>query len=239
MSLTQFRQRVPGPIKWALRPLKKLVTTKGREELLYWKTVPQPDPIARDDYYRRYLLGIAGERDDGYVAGKVIADFGCGPMGSLTWARSAVARIGVDVLADLYADEFRDAIRTHGMIYVKSTEKTVPLPSDYVDVMFTLNAMDHVDDFSTMCQELIRVIKPGGEFVGSFNLGEDPTLCEPQRLTEDVVREHLLSHLQIVSYRTAPRGPEENPYGVLLDGTGNQPIPPGQQGYLWVRARKP
>jgi SAM-dependent methyltransferase len=239
MSLTTLRQRVPGPIKWALRPLKKLVTTKGREELLYWKTVPQPDPTARDDYYRRYLLGIAGERDDSYVAGKVVADFGCGPMGSLTWARPAIARIGIDVLADLYADEFRDAIPSHGMIYVKSTEKTVPLPTDYVDVMFTLNAMDHVNDFPTMCKELIRVLKPGGEFVGSFNLGEDPTICEPQRLTEDVVREQLLRHLQIVSYRTAPRGPDDNPYGALLNGTGSQPIAAGQQGYLWVRARKP
>jgi SAM-dependent methyltransferase len=238
MSLTQLRQRVPGPIKWALRPLKRLVTTKGREELLYWKTVPQPDPVARDDYYRRYLLGIAGQTDDSYVAGKVIADFGCGPMGSLTWARSAIARIGIDVLSDLYADEFREAIQSHGMIYVKSTEKTIPLPTAYVDVMFTLNAMDHVDDFPTMCQEILRVIKPGGEFVGSFNLGEDPTMCEPQRLTEDAVKDTLLKHLEIVSYRTAPHGPEENPYGALLDGTGSQPIPTGKQGYLWVRARK-
>ena len=46
-------------------------------------------------------------------------------------------------------------------------------------------------------------------------------------------------HLHVVSYRTAPRGPDDNPYGTLLDGAGSQPIPPGQQGYLWVRARKP
>jgi SAM-dependent methyltransferase len=228
---------MPGPIKWALRPFKRLVTTKGREELLYWQGVPTPDPAARDDYYRRYLLGIAGEADDGYVAGKVIADFGCGPMGSLAWAKSAAVRIGIDVLADLYADEFRDAVRGHGMVYVKSTEKTLPLPTDFVDVMFSLNAMDHVDDFPTICSELVRVIRPGGEFVASFNLGEDPTMCEPQRLTEDVVREHLLKYLQVVSYRTAPRGPESDPYGELLAGT-SRPIPEGQEGYLWVRARK-
>jgi SAM-dependent methyltransferase len=125
------------------------------------------------------------------------------------------------------------------MVYVTSTEHSVPLPTGFVDVMFTLNAMDHVDDFPAICRELVRVLRPGGEFVGSLNLGEDPTICEPQRLTEDAVQAHLLRHLEVVSYRTAPRGPDANPYGALLDGAGSQPIPPRQAGYLWVRARKP
>jgi SAM-dependent methyltransferase len=237
MSLSTLRRQIPGPVKWALRPLKKFVTTKGREELLYWKGVPTPDPAARDDYYRRYLLAIAGEPDESFVAGKVIADFGCGPMGSLTWAKFAAMRIGIDVLADLYADEFHDGICGHGMVYVKSTERTVPLPTSGVDILFTLNAMDHVDDFPTTCDEILRVLKPSGQFVGSFNLGEAPTICEPQRLTENLIREHLLRHLKIDSYRTAPRGPDADPYGELLAGQ-NRPIPAGQEGYLWVRAGK-
>jgi len=54
-------------------------------------------------------------------------------------------RIGIDVLADCYADEFTDNILSHGMIYLKSTEQVIPLPSAMVDILFTMNAIDHVD----------------------------------------------------------------------------------------------
>ena len=116
------------------------------------------------------MLAMAEEPDDNFLKGKIVADFGCGPRSSLFWASSASLKIGIDVLADRYADEFTDNIISHGMIYLKSTEKVIPLPSNFVDVMFTLNAIDHVDSFSNMCSEIIRVLKPGGDFIGSFNL---------------------------------------------------------------------
>ena len=194
-------------------------------------------PEDRDAYYRKYLLAVAGEADDTFLAGKVIADFGCGPAGSLTWAKSASVRIGIDVLADLYVDEFRDCVETHDMLYLKSTETTIPLPTGFVDVMFTLNAMDHVNDFPKMCREIVRVMKPGGLFVGSFNLGEDPTICEPQRLTEESIREHLLKHLEVLSCRSALKGPADNLYGRLLQVDFSEAVPPGHEGYLWVRAK--
>jgi len=48
------------------------------------------------------------------------------------------------------------------MIYLKSTEKVIPLPSEFVDIIFTVNAIDHVNNFEIMCDEIIRVLKPGG-----------------------------------------------------------------------------
>src|SRR6185437_14216387 len=109
-------------------------------------------------YYERLMLGMAEEPNADFLSGKIVADFGCGPCGTLVWAPHALVRIGIDVLADRYADEFPEVIRSHGMIYVKSTEKVIPLPSDSVDVLFTLNAIDHVSDFPAMCSEIIRVI---------------------------------------------------------------------------------
>lgn len=56
----------------------------------------------------------------------------------------------------------KDNIISHGMIYLKSTEKVIPLPSEFVDIIFTVNAIDHVNNFEIMCDEIIRVLKPGG-----------------------------------------------------------------------------
>jgi SAM-dependent methyltransferase len=120
---------------------------------------------------------------------------------------------------------------------LKSTEKVIPLPSDFVDVMFTLNAIDHVDNFSAMCSEIIRVLKPGGFFIGSFNLEELPSPCEPQQLDEKKIKDNLLSKLEIKSYRITKKGPEDDLYSPFF--TNSLSYKPGQEGYLWVKAMKP
>ena len=125
----------------------------------------------------------------------------------------------------------------HGMIYVKSTEKVIPLPSDFVDTMFTLNAIDHVDHFDVMCQEILRVLKPGGELIASFNLEEPASSCEPQQLNEQIIKENLLEYLNVQSYRITKKGPEENQYAPFYEGKLSYEI--GQEGFLWVRAKKP
>ena len=182
------------------------------------------------------MLAMAEEITDEFVEGKIIADFGCGPRGSLTWASSAKLRIGIDVLADRYADEFPNSILSHGMIYLKCTEKIIPLPSNFVDIMFTLNAIDHVDNFSIMCNEILRVLKPNGVFIGSFNLEEPASPTEPQKLSEKIVKDNLLNKLEVQSYRITEKGPEDNRYVPFFNRSLSYRS--GQEGFLWVRARK-
>lgn len=182
------------------------------------------------------MLSMAQENDKSFLEGKIVADFGCGPRGSLVWANSALLRIGIDILADKYADHFKANIISHGMLYIKLSEKVIPIPSDFVDILFTLNALDHVEDFETICNELIRIIKPGGDFIGSFNLEEPPTICEPQKLTENIIKEKLLNYLEVKSYRITSRGPDENLYAPFFNG--NLHYEEGQFGFLWVRAKK-
>jgi len=192
--------------------------------------------IFKNSHYKRFMLAMAQEPNDEFLKGKVVADFGCGPRGSLVWASSAFLRIGIDVLADRYADEFTENIISHGMIYLKSTEKVIPLPSNFVDVMFTLNAIDHVDSFSNICSEIIRVLKPGGDFIGSFNLEHTATPNEPQRLNEKIIKENLLKSLDVKSYRITKQGPDENPYAPFFEG--NLCYEQGQKGFLWIRGNK-
>ena len=114
-----------------------------------------------------------------FLRGKIVGDFGCGPRGSLVWAGASALHIGINVLGDRYADLFPAGLISYGMVYVTSTERLIPVPSSFFDVMFTLNAMDHADDFAAMCSEALRVLKPGGDFIGGFHLEEPATTFEP------------------------------------------------------------
>lgn len=220
-----------------IRQIRSRCVNKSCAELSFWRSRLDIDKGRfTNSHYERIMLAIAEESNDDFLKGKIVADFGCGPRGSLVWAGSALLRIGIDVLADRYADEFTDSITSHGMIYLKSTEKVIPLPSDIVDIVFTLNAIDHVDNFSSMCNEIVRVLKPGGEFIGSFNLGEPASPCEPQQLDEKIVKTHLLSKLDVQSYRATEKGPKDDIYAPFFEGSLS--YSPGQEGFLWVRATK-
>jgi SAM-dependent methyltransferase len=208
---------------------------KGAEELGFWKREYEREGGRfQNSWYERNMLAMAGEPDGSFLAGKIVADFGCGPRGSLEWATAAKERIGIDVLASAYQQTFD--LSSHRTHYVNSTEARIPLPSASVDVLFTINAIDHVDDFTLMCNELLRILRPGGEFIGSFNLHEPATACEPQTLDEDIVKQHLLDHLLVKSYRVAPKGPEGKRYVHFWDG---RKVIGREEAFLWVRATKP
>lgn len=233
-----LRELVNG-LRLALR--SRHPAKKNEAELAFWKSRLEIDNgHFHNWHYERLMLGMAGEPNAEFLTEKVVADFGCGPRGSLVWASPARMRIGIDVLADHYADEFTSNILSHNMIYLKSTELVIPIPSDYVDIMFTLNAMDHTDHFSRMCREIIRVIKPGGLFIGSFNLEEPVAVTEPQRLTLRIIQKSLLDYLEIESYRvtgkTERMSPETGSYTPFFEG--DLSYTPGEEGHLWVRGRK-
>lgn len=232
-----LKTMIPEPIKQLLRPKRNRLINKYDFELDFWRSRLEIDKGKfKNSHYERLMLAMAEESSDDFLDGKIVADFGCGPRGSLVWANSALLRIGIDVLTDRYADEFTDNIISHGMIYLKSTENVIPLPSDFVDVVFTLNAIDHVDNFPVMCKEIIRVLKPGGEFIGGFNLEEPASPCEPQQLNERIIKDNLLNNMEVQSYRITKKGPVENVYAPFFDG--NLSYKPGQEGLLWVKARK-
>ncbi len=228
MPLRRLRWRLRHPLVWR--------NPKHVKALRFWRARQEREGgCLRNEHYERLFLAMAGEASQDFLAGKVVADFGCGPRGSLCWARAARGRIGSDVLADEFV-EFGIAERP--MTYVCCTEKWIPLPSGYVDVLFTLNALDHVDRLATMCREMLRILAPGGDLIGSFNLGERPGFTEPQQLTEEILHRHLLRHLDILSYRISRKGPPGDSYRHCLAGTlaeegTDEPC------ILWVRARKP
>lgn len=236
LSIKNIIALLPESIKKVLRASRYCFKNKYDVELAFWQSRLKIDQgTFTNSHYKKLMLAMADEPDDTFLQSKIVADFGCGPRGSLLWANSAQLRLGIDVLADRYADEFTDNITAHNMVYLKSTEKVIPLPSDFVDVMFTLNAIDHVDNFPAVCAEILRVIKPGGLLVASFNLEEPVSKAEPQKLTEAQIKKHLLKHLQILSYRLTAQK-KKDIYAPFF--AGKLEYKTGQKGILWVKAAK-
>lgn len=88
-----------------------------------------------------------------------------------------------------------------------------------------------------MCNEIIRVLNPGGLFIGSINIEEPSTPQEPQKLSEQSVKDYLLSKLEIQSYRITRKEPGKNAYAPFF--SGDLSYSTGEQGVLWIKATKP
>jgi len=163
--------------------------SKYTGELDYWKMRHEEEGGRfvndEDEPFMRSLLG------DTEIDGRVVADFGCGPRGSLAWAADRAHCIGIDILIPRYLAAFEDDLARHNTTYVGCTEQTIPLATASVDVLMTINALDHVFDLDAMCAEMIRIVKPGGTLAGLFNLHEPPTVTEPQTLDEPLLERAL------------------------------------------------
>lgn len=214
-SLLKFKIFLPRQLRPFVKGLLVKVGFGGfkyTEELNFWRHNFQDGAWSFEDRYEDLLLAIAKESSQDFLAGKVVADFGCGPRGSLIWATRATLRIGIDVLSDLYG-EF--GIANQNMVYVESTETRIPLPSSYVDVLFTRNSLDHCAKVKSICNEIIRILKPDGTLVASFNLNEPGTFAEPQTLTEDKLDKILLHAFTPVHRELAESGTKLHFRGTL------------------------
>jgi len=238
MDLVDFIRSLPSPLRRIVYAVYHKFGDKYYAEMAFWESRYKKDnENFSNESYQGLMLAIAKETDASYFDGKVVVDFGCGPRGSLAWMGNADLRVGVDVLMDRYVDSFFNCMKDHETVYVKSTEKVIPLPSNFADVVMTINSIDHVNNLETMCNELIRVLKPGGTFLGSFNLEEPPAPCEPQKLDEEIVKKHLLNFLEVKSYRVASLPADGNRYKAF--DQESLEYTPGEEGTLWIRAEKP
>jgi len=227
-------------VHYARQGWRHIFLSKLELELSYWKdTFKSENGQFENGFYKKMMLAMAEENNDTFLKGKVVGDFGCGPRGSLAWADAASLRIGIDVIANRYLQCFPAELQKHKMIYVTSSEHSIPIPDATLDILFTVNALDHVTNLSDICSELRRIVKPGGLIIGSFNLNHPPTKAEPQRITEDVIKTLLFRDYEILSWRmSAPDTADKNKslYHPLLT---NQLIEPGgKPAFLWAKVRK-
>ncbi len=215
------------------------VQVKHDSELEFWKSVNVIGQVQTevDANYKEKILAIAGQDNEEFLKDKVVADFGCGPRGSLNWLKNSAMNIGIDVLAPQYTNEFGREITKQRMIYVASGEKYIPIPDESIDCLITMNSLDHVSDLDAMCGEIIRIMKKGALLIGSFNLFEAATACEPQTLTEELLENVLFKKFEISSYRLSYIG-QNNMYENILAGRYIENPDGTLPCILWVTATK-
>lgn len=216
--------------------LLKYKTDKYTGEMAYWQErFRTENGCFLNDGYKELFLGIANEKDDTFLKDKIVADFGCGPRGSLAWTNVPKVKIGIDVLVNSYMKRFGCCMTGHGMIYVNSDETNIPLPNDYVDVLCTINSLDHVSVIDNMVNELCRILKRGGLFLGCFNLNEPKTKCEPQTLTEELLESKLLDKFEVLDKKIAKKGSEDT-YSEIKNGNLVDCLGDDEPGEMWIKA---
>ncbi|CAD7026905.1 Ubiquinone biosynthesis O-methyltransferase [Pseudorhizobium halotolerans] len=205
-------------------------------ELNFWRMqYLREGGVLTNGKYETIMLQMAKPLTIDDLSGKVVCDFGCGPRGTLTWLSSRSHCVGIDVLSDRYYDTFPEVIANNNMTYIKCHEDFIPMQSEVVDVLFTMNALDHVKYLDTTCGEIARILKPGGYLIGSFNLYEEETVTEPQTLDEGILNKLLFVHFDQLNVRLAPKFEVD-----FYDGFFDRPVPPNYSGpmILWYVGRK-
>jgi ubiquinone/menaquinone biosynthesis C-methylase UbiE len=73
--------------------------------------------------------------------------------------------------ADLVSYYLKDARRDFGDIiqFIQTTPTTIPLPDNSVDVVYTIDTVEHLSQPKEIFMEVFRVLKPGGRFLVHFN----------------------------------------------------------------------
>ena len=243
-KLHSIRTLVPDPLRcaikrWFFGKSQSLSPSKSAAELEFWETYVEESGVAPEtEYYREFMMRMGNITEQSFFDDKICLDIGCGPKGSLTWLHNARAAIGLDPLVEQYR---RFGIGQHRMLYLSCAAEQIPLLSDCVDVVFSMNSLDHVDDVIRACLEIRRVLKRGGYFLGSLNLDEPPTPTEPWTLTEDFLREHLFRDWRYEYYEVRPRlsdpshfGPYKYFFEPCPPELANRPGPKA----LWCRFKK-
>ncbi|HET7682344.1 MAG TPA: class I SAM-dependent methyltransferase [Marmoricola sp.] len=104
------------------------------------------------------------------LEGKVVADFGGGPG---FYSEAFRGRGATTVLVDADEQEIRlHGRRTPGSV-VGLAEQS-PLADGSVDVAFSSNLLEHVRDLGEVCDEIVRVVRPGGVAVLSYTIWYGP-----------------------------------------------------------------
>ena len=170
--------------------------------------------------YPRYLTALDLAPDA--LAGKRVLDVGCGPMANLL-VFTECERHGIDPLVDRYraAGFPLEEWAAEGFAYHCAPAEKMPFPENSFDVVVSVNAIDHVDDFEAVAREIQRVLRPDGHLRMQVNY-HPPTVTEPVSLSDAAVERTYGWASGLRKLRDEPH-PVEDGERLTLWGGGPEP----------------
>jgi SAM-dependent methyltransferase len=103
------------------------------------------------------------------VHGRMCLELGCGTGLTSHFLRE---RGGTWVSCDFERDHVRSAKRLVGDGVVQVGERAIPFRSQAFDLVAAINFLEHIEDDETFFAEMVRVLKPGGDFLFMAPKGE-------------------------------------------------------------------
>ena len=119
--------------------------------------------VAETSQYRKLFASHAT------FAEKTVLDLGCN-QGYLLHSflqHEQFTAIGADLVPEYLENarrEYGDHIR-----FIQTTPTTIPLPDDSVDMVYTIDTVEHLSRPKELFGEVYRLMKPGGIFLVHFN----------------------------------------------------------------------
>lgn len=196
-SLRTMWRRIKRWVFW------KRNLSAGHIEMRYWRKAG----ISKGStFYKNYLDCFAITGQD--LAGKVICDFGSGPLGGMIqFASKGVPHYAVDVLAEQYNS------------WGHSPERILPfnggpteIPAGSCDIVFCLNVIDHTTKPELIVKELERILKPGGTLYLFVHARKEHEIndCHPLAWDEALLR-GLFRQFQVKALTHMTDTPNERP----------------------------
>jgi SAM-dependent methyltransferase len=103
------------------------------------------------------------------AAGRLCLEVGCGTGLTSHFLRQ---RGGTWVSTDFERDHVRSAKQLVGERVLQTSDAELPFRSAAFDVVAAINFLEHIEDDHTFFQEMVRVLKPGGDFLFMAPKGE-------------------------------------------------------------------
>lgn len=104
-----------------------------------------------------------------YVAGKVIADCACGVgLGSAMFAQAGASHVyAFDLSEDAVAAASNNCAQFPSVSVQQADGRKLPLADGSIDLFISFESIEHIDDDRGFLNEVIRVLRPDGDFICS------------------------------------------------------------------------
>lgn len=180
----------------------------------------QTDPVGFYDLIADDALLLINQHVD--LRGRTVADFGGGPG---FYSSAFRAQGASTVLVDADPEEIGlHGRRTPGSVVGLAQQS--PLATGSVDVAFSSNLLEHVEDFGAVADEIVRVVKPGGIAVLSYTIWLGPWGGH-----ETSPWHYLGGHRAARRYQRKHGKPPKNVFGTSMFAAS------AKDGVDWVRSR--